>query len=84
MAFTDEKTIMHPLMTFKKRIDQLVDMIESLKQLHRLVITTKDLPLLTDVDVAGMPDFALNTDFTEHAYLKFSALKCFKTFKKIV
>lgn len=47
VSFLDETTIMQPIIVFNKRIDQLVDVVEALKQFHKLIEMTRELPLLS-------------------------------------
>ena len=48
VSFSDDDYMLHHLDIFAQRIHQMVDLIETLKQLHKFAETSKDLPRLTE------------------------------------
>jgi len=46
VPITDDKTILKPMTLFVERIEQLKDIVETMKQFYNLTLTSKTLPLL--------------------------------------
>lgn len=53
VAFKD--IILFPVTSFLHRIHQLIDIIETMKQLYHLITTTKTLPLLVAKETSAKP-----------------------------
>ena len=46
VSITDEEAILKPMALFIERIEQLKDIVETMKQFYNLTLTSKTLPLL--------------------------------------
>lgn len=62
VPLSDEKTILNPLIFFVQHLHQLVDVIETLKQVHALVMSTKTAPQLSEAHVDKTSENVNNSD----------------------
>uniref|UniRef100_A0A7M5WVD3 Uncharacterized protein n=2 Tax=Clytia hemisphaerica TaxID=252671 RepID=A0A7M5WVD3_9CNID len=73
VTLSDIKTILRPMTIFIERINQLKDIVESLKQFHGLVLGANSLPLLNVSDLNDAEESDSESDDNEEANSRMSS-----------
>lgn len=62
VSFKDDNIILHPVKIFSNRIQRLIDIIETMKQFHHLILASKTLPLLDGKESKKQKQFNMDND----------------------